>query len=399
MIDTATFRKKLIKAAHADKSVRARLLPVIAKLTDAVQTRQAGFSFAQDKMTVAFLSEHRGPTPMQNVLDDIYRTPIKFRDDDGDIQEDIAMGVIGTATSTPLSSSDEKAGKFQETVCTVTFPRGANVAVLAALNQIGHKRGLKVEQLLGWRPPQTRQRGVAPFGKVAIEKATEDFIEWAMNQEPVSDGDVEHFVKNILHVETSPPVTRREGPRFQKGDEVEIKAEKHTDVNTKPIYHEHDGKVGIVDEVDGMDALVIFKGNPAAIRFPLALKPRGVGIYKFSKPYILEGSAGIEIIYEAGAPPTEDAKVITQVYMGKGRPAERRSANYFTTHVIFASTGGNGYYFRGFPQQRTNIDPAKGFLPRTFNPSKGIVRYVGLMGKRPAQWKEDLKALKEQEAA
>ena len=67
--------------------------------------------------------------------------------------------------------------------------------------------------------------------------------------------------------------------------------------------------------------------------------------------------------------------------------------NYEGGQVVFASTGANGYYFRGFPQQRMQVDPnsEEGFQARTFNPSLGDVYYIGLFGTgRPSKWKDEL---------
>ena len=58
---------------------------------------------------------------------------------------------------------------------------------------------------------------------------------------------------------------------------------------------------------------------------------------------------------------------------------------------------GFGFYFSAFPQQRTRVDPASeaSFLPRSFNPAKGNVLYIGLIGKRPAVWKKQLEEMQE----
>ena len=69
---------------------------------------------------------------------------------------------------------------------------------------------------------------VASFGKVAIKPETEDFIEWALNtQSPMSPNEIEAFVNRQLGIKTSQPVKKRPGPRFQRGDQVEIKKDKH----------------------------------------------------------------------------------------------------------------------------------------------------------------------------
>lgn len=240
--------------------------------------------------------------------------------------------------------------------------------------------------------------------KVAVKPETEDFATWVMNtQGPKSVREVEMFVNNVLHIDTVPmreaDPNAVKGPRFKKGDQVEIRAEKHGDAATKAVYEQFDGKIGTVTETDGMDVLVEFKAGAAAVRFPGGQKPRGVGIYKYIEAYVVEGSPMMEMIYMAdpSAKPSNDARLEVEVYQGRGRPTETRDSRYYTGSVFKAAMGGNGFYFSAFPQQRTRVDPASeaSFLPRSFNPAKGNVLYIGLIGKRPAVWKKQLEEMQE----
>lgn len=251
--------------------------------------------------------------------------------------------------------------------------------------------------------PILKKLGVAAPGrsKQAVKPETEEFVRWVLSTQTVmSPHEVEAFVSRTLNIKTSAPVKKdTSGPRFKKGDSVMIVADKHKapkyDIGNYKLYN---GKVGTVTEADGMDALVAFQGVPAAVRFPGAQESRGVGIYKYTAPYEIKGSAKIEMIYFAGGKPTEDAKIVVDAYLARGKKTEQRSANYYTGHIIFASTGANGYYFRGFPQQRMQVDPQSegGFQARTFNPSLGEVYYIGVFGTgRPPHWKDELAKLDE----
>lgn len=235
--------------------------------------------------------------------------------------------------------------------------------------------------------------------KTAISKDTRNFIEWAKaTQQPWDERVIQQFLTAVLGVEISPPATRRKGPRFQNGDRVEIKARKHKDTTTLAVYDEFNGKIGTVESVDGMDALVRFdSGPPAPVRMPNALKARGVGIYKYTAPYTIEGSAEIEFVYYAAKRPTEEAKQIVEHYMERSKPYEQRSENYYTGHVVFASTNKQGQlYFRVFPQQRMRVDPKSeaGFEARTVNPVKGDLLYIGRTGSRPRGWEQELEAIR-----
>jgi hypothetical protein len=241
---------------------------------------------------------------------------------------------------------------------------------------------------------------LAALNKAAIAPETEEFVRWVLStQTPMSSSEVEAFVSRSLGIKTSPPVKRETGgPRFKRGDSVMIVADKHKapkyDIGNYKLYN---GKVGTVTETDGEDVLVAFQGVPAAVRFPGGMSPRGVGIYKYTAPYDIKGSDKIEMIYFAGGKPTEDQKIVVDAYLGRAKGTEKRSANYYTGHVVFASEGANGYYFRGFPQQRMQVDPQAegGFQARTFNPALGEVFYIGVFGRRPSKWKDELAALDE----
>lgn len=241
---------------------------------------------------------------------------------------------------------------------------------------------------------------IATLSKAAVAPETQEFTRWVLStQSAMSPNEVEAFVSRSLGIKTSPPVKRDSGgPRFKKGDSVMIVADKHKapkfDIGNYKLYN---GKVGTVTETDGEDVLVAFQGTPAAVRFPGGMSPRGVGIYKYTAPYEVKGSAKIEMIYFAGGKTTEDQKIVVDAYIGRAKGTEQRSANYYTGHVVFASEGANGYYFRGFPQQRMQVDPQSegGFQARTFNPSLGEVYYIGVFGQRPAKWKDELAKLDE----
>lgn len=236
----------------------------------------------------------------------------------------------------------------------------------------------------------------ASVGKTAVKPETEDFVRWVMStQAPLSPGEVETFVNRTLGIKTNPPVKRRSGPRYQRGDQVQIVFAKHKDRNSDAgPYKRFNGKIGTVTEINESDksCMVAFKGEPAPVRFEGALKTRGVGIYKYTPPYTITGSAKIEMIYDAGGKSTPDAKVVVDAYMGRAKGTEKRAANYYTGHVVFAAMGGKGFYFRGFPQQRMDVDPQSeaGFKPRTFNPSLGKVLYIGVFNSRPSKWKSEL---------
>ena len=236
--------------------------------------------------------------------------------------------------------------------------------------------------------------------KVAINKETEDFGEWAANQDPMSPSEVESFVKRQAGIKTSPPVKKRTGLRFQEGDQVKVVASKHKYAASQGPYDQFDGKIGTVAKLDGATSiLVAFKGEPAPIRFDNAQRSRGVGLGKYTAPYVIQGSAKIEMIYHAAKPAKPDAVITVQIYLGRGKGTEKRRADYYTGHITFAASGADGgYYFKMAPQQRQTIGGEGGYEFRGFSPAKGKVFYIGLFGKRPPHWKKELEDLKAESA-
>lgn len=234
----------------------------------------------------------------------------------------------------------------------------------------------------------------AGIKRQAVSSDTSDFAEWAMNQQSLSPMQVRAFIERELKVKIEPPAQKRTGPRFRKGDRVQIKADKHKDNSSIATYKEFDGKVGTVTGSEGDDVLVKLDSGPRdPVRFANGMKPRGVGIYKYVPPQVVKNVPKVELIYIAGKPPKAEQVVVVEVYLSRGR-SEKRSANYYTGYVTGANEAkGGGWYFRMPPQQRGGEGEA-GFQWRSFNPALGEVKYIGIMGKRPSDWKKELDALR-----
>jgi ribosomal protein L21E len=239
--------------------------------------------------------------------------------------------------------------------------------------------------------------------KVAVNQKTQDFVEWVTNTDPVpmTEAEIVKFVKGTLRMEIKPPVQKREGARFQVGDRVQVKKDKHKDEATSGPYIEFNGKIGTVVGVDGLDALVKMDSGPSEpVRFVGALKPRGVGLFKYTPAFVMEGSVAIEMVYymDAEADVKEEQAVVVNQYMNRARQGEKRSMNYYTGHLFNARLNQAGQvYFQMFPQQRVEVDPESeaGFLARSFNPSKGKVLYIGRLNTdRPSGWEGELEKMR-----
>jgi hypothetical protein len=247
---------------------------------------------------------------------------------------------------------------------------------------------------LAYRVPALRTHLLPLIEKMAVSKETEDFVEWALNtQQPMNPRAVQRFVEGTLRIETKPPVQRRTGPRFQEGDRIEVDVSKHKDASTISVYQEYDGQVGTVTGADRNDALVKMDSGGPPVRFPGAQSWRGVGLKKYTPNWVAKGKGPIEMIYIAGGKPTKEQQMVVKYYTDRAKGGEKRSMNYYTGYVFAANmASGGGWYFRAAPQQRMQMGAGadKGFLWRSFNPGKGKVFYIGLQGRRPSGWLDEL---------
>jgi len=238
---------------------------------------------------------------------------------------------------------------------------------------------------------------LAAVTKEAISKETEQFVGWCANQKPMTKMEVIRELKKAGVKEILPPREKRKGPRFQTGDTVLISVSKHKDESTIEPYKENDGKVGTVVGTDTAGASVQFKsGQP--VMFPDAQKTRGVGIYRYTPPFTMEGSKKLELVYISEKPAKPDRLIIVEQYLGRGKNRKLK-APYFTGHAFTARYNkAGGVYFSLFPQQRLHVDPQggkteAGFAATSINPEKGKLLYMGVFNKRPSNWKKELEIL------
>lgn len=239
---------------------------------------------------------------------------------------------------------------------------------------------------------------LAGVEKEAISQETSDFVEWAINQTPMTKNETIRMLKAAGLKEILPPRQKRSGPRFQQGDDVLIKAHKHKNKATEEPYLENDGKVGVVVGLEGDGVFVQFKsGQP--VLFPDAQKTRGVGIYKYTPAFVMQGSKKLELIYESGGKGNPDRIIVVEQYMGRGKTVKRK-APYFTGHAFNARYNKKGgVYFTLFPQQRIAVNPQggtteAGFEATSINPEVGRLYYMGLFGRRPSGWQVDLEDMR-----
>ncbi|KKR25632.1 MAG: hypothetical protein UT58_C0040G0007, partial [Microgenomates group bacterium GW2011_GWC1_39_7b] len=157
-------------------------------------------------------------------------------------------------------------------------------------------------------------------------------------------------------------------------------------------------------KVDCIDAtgtsVTIRTKDKTELLCPWGQKPKGIPLYKYFEPSLIQAKTPpLEIVYLAGLEADDEQKVVAQNYIARGEAkGEKRSLNYYSGFSYGYRFGQNGMYFEVLAQQRFQMDgttcgkrPSYGV--RSFNPSLGQVLYIGTIGKRPHEWKDELEAL------
>lgn len=230
--------------------------------------------------------------------------------------------------------------------------------------------------------------------QVSAAKDTAAFVTWALKtQDRISPDYVFKFLDRIGVPELTPSTNRR-GQPFQVGEMVEVQVSKAPG-HLQDILAPYDLRKGTIREVDGADVVVAFNAGSDIIRVPGGAEAGAKsGLYRTS---VAGSDAGphVEVVYVADktATPTELSLMVVQQYVEKGLASgEERSPNYYTGYCRGYATGKDGTRFFGlFAQQRDG-------RPRTLNPSKGEVLYIGLIGRRPGNWKNEYEDLVASEA-
>ncbi len=234
-----------------------------------------------------------------------------------------------------------------------------------------------------------------PRTQVVAAEETYDFSEWALNTrpQPVNGGQVREWAHDKLRIKTLPPVKKRPGDRFQKGDLVRVDASKHKDMYTVMPYVGVDSEVGNVVKVQGKDVEVHFPHSGKTVVLQNANVPSGGGLFRHSELTVPEGAARFEMVYtpDPEAASSDDQRIVVELYIQRGmdRGDDKRHVSYYSGYAYFGRvTSAGGWILVAGPHQR--MDPSGRQQVRSFNPDKGHVHYLGLLGHRPSGWQREL---------
>ena len=237
---------------------------------------------------------------------------------------------------------------------------------------------------------------VAAVLRKAFNTESEQFVAWClMKKEDIFTASECQRVLDKIDVPFVEATTATRGP-LAKGEMVRVDATKNANPKNTDVCARRNEQVGSVTDVDG-DALVVEFGTEKE-RFEGTPSGKDTGLYRYPPP----GAGGsdrralVEVVYIRDKNAKPDPKRIEQVqeYVDKGvTKGESRAKVYYTGLCLKQGMGKNGYYFTVFPQQR-EMDVT------SFNPGKGQVLYLGVIGHRPGGWKQEFaKMLVEAEAA
>jgi len=218
-------------------------------------------------------------------------------------------------------------------------------------------------------------------------KDTSDFVTWALStQNPIPTSRVIAFLERHGVAEAVDAGETKRGKPLAKGELVEIQAN-NAPSDLKDLLQPYHLKRGVITEVDGNDIVIqIHAGD--LLRVPGGVNAgKASGVYRASMMEDQGKMQHIEVVYlPAGErKPGQVSNEILRTYIENGMAAgEDRSPNYFSGFVPnWKTSKSNDPYFMMWSQQR-------GGRPRTMSPNKGQVFYIGIVGKRPGGWKNEL---------
>ena len=153
-------------------------------------------------------------------------------------------------------------------------------------------------------------------------------------------------------------------------------------------YHKQYGEVEHIDR----DGIAVRFDDGKLVRFEGDNKPgKSLGIGRATRPSVVSerqvGKAAIEVIYlsdKNAKPPTKSQTMAVLEYVQKGElKGEKRNRSYYSGLALKQAENKAGQmYFTVFAQGRDTF-------PRSINPVKGTVLYIGRLGGRPGGWKAD----------
>ena len=226
--------------------------------------------------------------------------------------------------------------------------------------------------------------------KVAAQD-TADFVLWALKSQHriPTDRVITFLERNGVEQAITDPSESKRGKPLALGELVEVQSNNAPSDLVDLLRPFHLQKGNII-KVEGDDIVIKLQGGDL-VRVPGGVNSgKASGIYRTSQMEDQGSMKHLEVIYlpaNEKAPNQVGIEVLKQ-YVDRGMAAgEERSENYFSGFVPnWKMSKDNNPYFMMWSQQR-------GGRPRTMSPNKGEVYYVGIVGRRPSGWQDELEKL------
>ena len=225
-----------------------------------------------------------------------------------------------------------------------------------------------------------------------------DFAAWAILRDKKYSASEARNALDRLRV---PYVSAEDAPKAKRGPfkiGETVTADKHNNADEANVdaceqYHQQFGQVEKIES----DAVIIRFDDNKLIRFEGPNKPgKTLGIGRGTRPSAVSqatsGRAMIEVVYisqKNAKPPSKSQVEAVLEYVAKGEErGDKRSRSYYSG--MCSKQGENKkdktYFFTVWAQQRERF-------PRSINPQKGTLLYLGRLGGRPGGWKGEYEAM------
>ena len=232
--------------------------------------------------------------------------------------------------------------------------------------------------------------------KQAFGAESADFVEWCLlRNERIEQSECRHLLET-MGLEMAEPVLPGAGPKrgpLEMGEQVRVDKIKNTNALNTDVCEKWHDHVGSIHEVKTDHVVVQFESTER-VQFMGTESGSKTGLYRWTPVAVADkpGRGILEVVYvsdKTAPPPSKQQIKMVEEYVAKGlEQGESRVDVYYTGLPLKMAQGKDGFYFSFFPTQRAT--PITGAHPRSVNPAKGHVYYIGQLGKRPGGWEADL---------
>lgn len=229
-------------------------------------------------------------------------------------------------------------------------------------------------------------------------KETADFAAWAIARgKKYSPQECQAVLDRLKvpFIALEERVAPKRGP-LNVGETVSPDAHSNTNEANSDACKKYHHQYGQVEKVE-RDAVAVRFDDNRLVRFEGENKPgKSLGIGRATRPSVVNerpaGRAAVEVIYlsDKNAPAPSKSQIQTVLdYVEKGEAkGEKRNRSYYSGLALKQAEGKKGYYFTIFAQGRDTF-------PRSINPKKGTVLYIGRLGGRPGGWQGEFAKMTE----